>query len=741
MTRERYADDKDPAPHLAVPGSSSRAAPATRGSHADTDDKRINKRTPTVPLDPLLHGPQAETLEHERPEHVHRRAKLAFKQRGSLAHDHSSNPAIRSQHRPQSSRPTAVSPIKVRKPSKKEFKRPKIDVFIPSVVSVGNLARLLKVSLERLQRKMREAGMGEDASYDHVLTSDYAALLADEFHRNPIINDEAAFDIYASPPPADKSGLPPRPPIVTIMGHVDHGKTTLLDTLRSSSVAQGEAGGITQHIGAFSVPVASSAGGDGKRSITFLDTPGHAAFSAMRARGADVTDIVVLVVAADDGVKPQTKEVIELVQKDPTVQLVVAINKVDKPGVDVEKVQLELMTEGIQLESMGGDIPSVEVSGLTGLGLDQLVENISLVAEMQDLRAEHDGRVHGQVLESKMQKGLGPVATVLLLRGCLTPGSHIICGTTQAKVRVMTDSAGKTVKAAYPGMAVTVSGWKELPSAGDEVLQGTEQEIKKAVANRLRKAELDSMLVDIEAINSQRRTERERKELEAEAEAAGTEYVKSVPEHEGPKELRLVIKGDVSGSVEALEGALQSIGNEEARVKIVSTAVGEVTEADILRAKAANGIIIAFSVPVPKAATVSAGMNNVPIYSSTIIYRVMEEVTKRVTDLLPSKFEKRVTGEAKVLQVFDIQLSGKRTKSVAGCRVVNGTLHRNKTVQVVRDGQVLHEGRLDTFRHLKDDIAEASKGMECGLSLDMFSDLKKDDSIQVYQEVELPKNL
>ncbi|TFY80720.1 hypothetical protein EWM64_g3293 [Hericium alpestre] len=462
----------------------------------------------------------------------------------------------------------------------------------------------------------------------------------------------------------------------------------------------------------------------------------------MRARGASVTDIVVLVVAADDGVKPQTKEVIELFKKDEAnVQLVVAINKVDRPGVDIEKVHHSLLVEDVHLEAIGGDIPSVEVSGLTGQGLDQLVETISAVAEMQDLRAERDGNVEGHVLESKVQKGLGPVATVLISRGCLKPGTHIICGTTFAKVRVMNDAAGQSVKAVYPGMAVTVSGWKELPKAGDEVLQGSEQDVKKAVVNRERKAEEDALLTDVEAINSQRRLDRDQRELEVQAAAQGTIVQVERAADDGPKELRLVIKGDVSGSVEALVGALEGIGNKLARVKIVSTGVGEVTESDVLRAKAAEGMIVAFSVPVPRPSAAAAGSSNVPIFSSAIIYKVMDEVTEHVTALLPTEYDRRIVAEATVLQLFDIQLGNKRFKKVAGSRITNGILQKSKPVQVVRAGTVVYEGHLDTFRHLKKDLTEASKGLECGISIQGFQDLREGDTIQSYENVEKPKVL
>ncbi|KAI0748310.1 initiation factor 2 [Daedaleopsis nitida] len=587
---------------------------------------------------------------------------------------------------------------------------------------------------------MIKAGMETEAAHDHMLTTEYASLLAMEFNRNPVINDEAAFDIYTPPPHPNPASLPARPPVVTIMGHVDHGKTTLLDTLRSTSVAKGEAGGITQHIGAFTVPVPASGNtSESTRTITFLDTPGHAAFSAMRARGASVTDIVVLVVAADDGIMPQTREVLNLV-KNSKVGLVVAINKVDKPGVDITKVEHALLAEGVQLETFDGDVPCVPVSGLTGQGLDQLVETLSALAEMQDLRSEQEGVLQGYVLESKVTKGLGPTGTVLVLRGSLKPGQHIICGGASAKVRMLSDSTGKPVKVAYPGMAVTVSGWKELPNAGDEVLTGTEADIKKALANRARKAEMESTLADIEAINAQRRVEREKREAEDTAENQ-EETTTTEAQAEGPKELRLVIKGDVSGSVEAVSNALEIIGNDLARTKIVATAVGDVTESDVMRAKAAEGVVIAFNVKVPRPVEAEANSQHVPILTSSVIYKLMDDVTARVIELLPPIIEKRVTGEAAVLQLFDIHLKGKKTTQVGGCRVTNGVVEKNKLARVVRDGEVIHEGHLDTLKQHKKDMTEIGRGTDCGLNLAGFNDLRVGDTIQMFEEITLPGKL
>ncbi|KAF8201627.1 P-loop containing nucleoside triphosphate hydrolase protein [Pholiota molesta] len=543
---------------------------------------------------------------------------------------------------------------------------------------------------------MKRVGMVEEARYDYILHSDYASLLADELGFNPIVDDEAAFDIYPPPPHPTPSSLPSRPPIVTIMGHVDHGKTTLLDTLRSASVAKGEAGGITQHIGAFSVPVKigqATNSTSGSQTITFLDTPGHAAFSAMRARGADVTDIIVLVVAADDGIMPQTKEVINILKKeDAQMNLVVAINKVDKPGVDTDAVKKGLMAEGIQLEEFGGDIPAVHVSGLTGQGLPELVETLSAVAEMQDLRAEDDGPVFGHVLESNLHKGLGPVATVLVQRGCLKRGSTIISGLSHGKVRLMTDSKGATVQKAFPGMAVIVSGWKSLPKAGDEVLEGSDANIKKALSNRIRKAEAEAMQQDIEAINATRGQERE-----ARAEGANAAPVIETPM--GPNQLKLYIKADVSGSGEALEGALNGMGNHVAVSKVIGTGVGDITESDVMKAQAAKATIIGFSVSVPRAVRNMAAQNAVPIFTSDIIYRLIDDVRGSLVSMLPTIKETKVIGEANVLE-------------------------KQKSVRVVRSGEIIYEGSLDTMRQLKKDITEARKG--------------SDDLIQVFETIEKP---
>ncbi|KAG8906858.1 hypothetical protein FRB99_005918 [Tulasnella sp. 403] len=640
-------------------------------------------------------------------------------------------------------------------------------VFIPTAISVGNLARLLNVTQERVQGIMEGLELGH-TSYDRVLKADDASLIAMELNYNPVVDDVAAFDIYPEPQPTDKSKLPMRPPIVTIMGHVDHGKTTLLDTLRSASVAAGESGGITQHIGAFSVPlrslsVSTSSSASSSKSVTFLDTPGHAAFSAMRARGANVTDIIVLVVAADDGVMPQTKEVIQLAQKDPNVQLIVAINKCDKPGVDVDEIKHGLLSEGVELEEFGGEVPSVEVSGLTGLGLDKLMETIITVAEVSDLRAEKDIRAHGHVLEARMDKGRGPIATVLVSRGTLKRGDSIAAGITWAKVRQMTDDKGKPVDSAGPGTPVTVAGWKELPVAGDEVLaaigRNASDDAKRASLNRIRQRDAAALMDDVQCINEKRRQEKERRdEILANTTVAkfnrsgirvsgskSNEAVLPVSAYaqkddaEGPKELKLVVKGDVSGSVEAFVGAISGIGNKDARVCVIHSGVGDVTDSDVTLAATAQGKfpLLSFRQFILVA---QASQSGVSIHVDSVIYRLIDDVTARVCAMLPRIIETKVVGEATVQQLFTLK-KGKGSFNVAGCRVVNGSLEKHKTARVVRNGETIAQGKLEQMRHIKTEVAEVRKGMECGLTLDTFGDFQAGDLIQAYTTIELPATL
>jgi translation initiation factor IF-2 len=546
-----------------------------------------------------------------------------------------------------------------------------------------------------------------------VLNADESSLIAMELDMNPIVDSQAALDLYPRAQPEDMSIFPSKPPIVTIMGHVDHGKTTLLDTLRKSSVAAGEAGGITQHIGAFSVDLPS------KKRITFLDTPGHAAFSAMRSRGANVTDIVVLVVAADDGVMPQTIEAIKHAQS-ANVPIIVAINKCDKHGADPSRVKQELLQHEIQLEEFGGDVASVEVSGLTGKGLDELEENIITLAEVLDLRAERSNTAEGVVLESNIEKGRGNVATILVRSGTLKTGGHIVAGNTMCKVRSMTDDKGKTVKEALPGQPVKVIGWKELPSAGDEMLQApTESVAKTVVANRIAKEQRKQQLQDLEVINEKRRRQREQVEAERNVERQYkkdmwmfhqgliTQYPETLnkrlsaingltnsqdEEEDKVKEFRAIVKGDVSGTVEAVVDCLNGLQTPEVRVKVVSSGVGNISESDVQLAAASEGHIIGFNVKADKRIQQEASMNNVSIKSYNIIYKLLDDVKSSLCDMLPPIITTQVNGEATIQQVFQITVKGRETKPIAGCRITNGTVSRNGRVRVVRNRETVWEG-------------------------------------------------
>ncbi|GAA6043629.1 hypothetical protein JCM8097_008299 [Rhodosporidiobolus ruineniae] len=666
----------------------------------------------------------------------------------------------------------------LKKPARAKVKKVLRKVELPSALTLANLLNILKLRLFTVQKAAERVGL-TDVRPERVLTPDDAQLLCLELGFDPVIDDEGAFDLYPSPPASDPSLLPARPPITGIFGHVDHGKTSLLDALRSTTVAAGEAGGITQHIGAFEVPVermvanlrakaagkappavsASSGTGTGA-TITFLDTPGHAAFTAMRSRGAGVTDVVVLVVAADDGVKPQTEEVISLIKSAPDVGVVVALTKCDKPGIDTTKVKQGLMAAGVEVEDFGGDVPCVEVSSVTGQGLAELLETISAIAEVRELKAEREGRVEARVIESRVEKGRGNVATVLVLRGELKPSASLVAGTTWARVRTLLPPSGKAVPAAYPGQPVEVTGWKDLPSAGDLVLEAaSEDEAKKAVANRLRRIEDDKMWRDVEVINEKQRRDAEilqlRREEEEKARAkglkgnavlhAGNAAVEELTgaEDGGVKELLLVVKADVSGTVEAVVGALEGIGNKEAKVKILSSAVGDVSQADVDMARAVGATIIGFNVKAPGSIMKDAakGPTPVAIHTSPIIYRLVDTVRSATADLLPKDVETRVHGEATVQMVFEISVKGKKEPTkIAGSKVFNGVFAKARKARVVRKGETVWTGAVVTLKQVKKDVQEIPKGVECGIQLEDFVP-EEGDLIQSIEEVEVARSL
>ena len=583
-------------------------------------------------------------------------------------------------------------------------------VEIPPFISINNLAALLKVRPEDFTFKLNELGF-KDVSMDYVLNAETAGLIAMEYNFEPITSREEDADLKPRPAPADKSLLPQRPPIVTIMGHVDHGKTTLLDYLRHSSVAASEHGGITQHIGAFSVPLESHS----NRLITFLDTPGHSAFLTMRQRGANVTDIVVLVVAADDSVKPQTVEAIKH-SKAAGVQTIVAISKTDKEEADVQRVKQDLLRHEIEVEDFGGDVQAIEVSGKTGQGIADLEEAIITLADVLDVRAETDGFAEGWVLEATTKRA-GRTATVLVRRGTLRPGNIIVAGKTWGRPRTLRNEAGVVVEEAGPGTPVEVDGWRDQPLAGDEVLQApSEQKASAVVEFREAREERMRALSEVDSINETRKliSERQAREKEALAEAEATlaadesitrrekmEMRKAAlfeankesraAQQNSDLELFFIIKADVTGSAEAVATAIDSLplANQPIKVTVLRSSVGALSESDIALAAAAppgQGYVLNFNQDVPPAMSALAAKSETTLLDANIIYKAIDDVREKIEEWLPPIIKARVTGEAEMLQAFDIKGERKTTIRVAGCRVNNGIVTRNSKVRVYRGG-------------------------------------------------------
>lgn len=572
-------------------------------------------------------------------------------------------------------------------------------IHLPEFISVNNLAHQLGTRYENFVERMEEMGFS-DIGHDHVLTAENAGLIAMEYGFEPVVETIVdGVDIVPEPLPEDMSQLPPRPPIVTIMGHVDHGKTTLLDYLRKSSIVATEHGGITQHIGAFTVEMGSG------KVITFLDTPGHAAFLSMRERGANVTDIVILVVAADDSVMPQTLEAIKHARS-ANVPMIVALNKVDKPDANVQKVKEDLARHGVEVEEFGGDVQAIPVSGKTGQGMDVLEENIVTLSEILDHRAPRDGNVEGWVLESATKKA-GKVATVLVRRGTLRPGDIIVAGRTFARVRSLRNEAGIAVSEAGPGTPVEVDGWRGQPAAGDEVLQAPdEQKASKVIEYREAQHERIGLATDMEAINESRKLEQQKREREEALEKMKAEGVEvpddgiSALEEEttsGTKKMYFIVKGDVSGSIEAVINAISAIGNNEIQPQVLRSGVGNVTQFDIEHASAAKGHIIAFNTTVDARLAIQAEKAGVKIIDQSIIYRLTEDVTQLLTDALPPLIVHRVVGEAEVAQEFRITIKGKKQLPVAGCRIRNGVVGRTSKIKVLRGGSVVFDGMYCIF--------------------------------------------
>ncbi|KAI9797867.1 MAG: hypothetical protein M1833_005067 [Piccolia ochrophora] len=610
-----------------------------------------------------------------------------------------------------------------------------IPVLIPEFISVDGLARTLKVRLEDFTRRLKKLGF-PNLTYDHVLNAENAGLIAMEYNYDPIIDKSETEDLHSRPTVEDKAHLPPRPPVVTIMGHVDHGKTTILDWLRKSSVAASEHGGITQHIGAFSVSMPSG------KVITFLDTPGHAAFLSMRQRGAVVTDIVILVVAADDSVKPQTLEAIKHA-KAAGVPMIVAVNKIDKEDSNVEMVKQDLARSGVEVEDHGGETQVVYVSGKTGQGMEELEEATITLSEILDMRATVDGPAEGWVLEATTKRA-GRIATVLVRQGMLQVGDVIVAGTTWARVRTLKNEVGTEVVSAGPGTPVEVDGWREQPAAGDEVLEAPDEAKAKSVVDfRVERAERLKLAADMESINEARRLEQERREREREERDARlergekAEAPRDAPAEEATsnvKKIPFIVKGDVSGSVEAVLNTISGFGNEEVQPTILRSGVGAVSESDVQYAEAAKGHIISFNLKVDPGLSRLAESSGVSIIKHSIIYRLANDVNAKLSEHLAPLVTQRVVGEAEVAQIFDINVKGRLTKPFAGCKVRNGLVSRGFKVRVLRDKNVIFQGTLSSLKNVKKDVTEMRKGTDCGMGFGEWEGFRPGDQVQCYEE-------
>lgn len=652
--------------------STQRRTVDTRGSYVDLD--KYNERYEQI----------APTNKHKSDNYSSKKQKINQK----------SAQRARQQYSRKETETEKLKRLELERARKQQLK-----VMIPDAITVSELAARLKVTATEVIKKLM--GLGIMATINQEVDFDTASLVADELgakvEKEVIVTiEERLIDDSDD----DDTNLEPRCPVVVVMGHVDHGKTSILDRIRNAHVAAGEAGGITQHIGAYQVKVNG-------QDITFLDTPGHEAFTSMRARGADITDIAILVVAADDGIMPQTVESINHA-KAAGVSIIVAINKMDKEGANPDRIKEELTKYDIVCEEWGGDVICVPVSAKTGEGIDELLENVLLVAEVKELKANPERLAKGTVIEARLDKGRGPIATLLVQNGTLRQGDVLIAGTAVGRVRVMTNYKGRTVKSAGPSVPVEITGLAEVPSAGDifnavederlarELVDKRKHEAKQEQFNAYRKVTLDNLFSQI-----------------AEGEI---------------KELPIIVKADVQGSVEAVKQSLEKLSNNEVRVRVIHGAVGAVKESDVMLANASNAIIVGFNVRPDPVAAENAARDGVDIRLYRIIYDAIEEITTAMKGMLAPKFREVELGRAEVRQVYKISNVG----MVAGSYVLNGKIVRGCQIRVVRDGIIIADDKISGLKRFKDDAKEVAEGYECGISLDKFSDVKEGDIFEAY---------
>ena len=596
---------------------------------------------------------------------------------------------------------------KVRKPKQKKEEQSNFIKIEKAVITkeftpIKELSEKFGISAVEITKRLFKEGITK--TINDSIDFDTAAFIADDLGIEVTLKLEKSAEDLMNEGFADETGdadkLVKRPPIVTVMGHVDHGKTSLLDKIRSANVAEGEAGGITQHIGAYSVEIHGN-------KITFIDTPGHAAFTAMRARGAQVTDIAIIVVAADDGIKPQTIEAINHA-KAAGVDIIVAANKIDRPHVDLDRVRQQLSEQNVLVEEWGGDVIMVPVSAKTGEGVEKLLESILLVAEMAELKANPDRKARGTVIEAKLDKGKGPLATVLVQNGTLHVGDNIVAGTVVGRVRAMINDKGSMVKTAGPSDAVSVLGLEDVPNAGDSIFAVDEEKLSKLVAEERRNKEREEM------IRSQQKVTLD-------------DLFSKISEGE-LKNLNLIIKADVQGSAEAVKQSLTELSNEEVKVNVLHAAVGAINETDVTLAESSNAIIIGFNVRPDAKAKVQAERTHVDIKLYRIIYDAIDDVTKAMKGMLAPKFEEIYTGKAEVRDTFKITGVG----TVAGCYVTDGKIVRQAKLRIYRNDVMICEGNVMQLKRFKDEVKEVGQGYECGISIEGFNDIKIGDFIESY---------
>ena len=591
----------------------------------------------------------------------------------------------------------------INKKKKNQSSKP-VAVAFKQGMTVADLAEQMDKPVTEIIKKLMF--MRVMANQNQEISRDNAELLAMEYNidfKDEVITDVTRFDEMEDID--DPKDLVSRPPVVTIMGHVDHGKTTLLDNIRHARVVDSEAGGITQHIGAYQVE-------KNGQKITFIDTPGHAAFTEMRARGAKITDIVVLVVAADDGVMPQTREAIDHA-KASKCSIIVAVNKMDKVGANPDRVKQELADLDLLPDDWGGETPYCMISALKGTGIDNLLDTIQLVAEMLELKANPKRNAVGTVIEAKLDKGRGPVATILIDNGTLRVSDNFVAGSTYGKVRAMTDDLGKQIEVATPGMAVEIIGLADVPSAGDPLKVFDDEKTVKDISGERAQRQFDKQHSNKQAVSLEDFFSRAEGKL---------------------KELKLIIKADVQGSIEAFKGSINKIDVEGASIDIVRTAVGAVTDTDVLLAEASEAIIIGFGVGIPSSVRDLASEKSVEIRTYRVIYEALSDIEAAMKGLLDPVFEQKVIGEVEVRETYNVSRIG----TIAGCMVTSGVVRKNSIIKLVRDGKIILEGKLGSLKRFKDDVKEVKQGFDCGLTIENYNDIKIGDVIEVYtmKEVE-----